>query len=179
MQEMVVARRYAQALALEAQAAKIVEPVSRALAFFADEIARKTELFQVMDNPAFGKFEREAVVRSLCAPNDLNELVARFLFMLIHKNRMKLLPLINDSYTGIVDEMLGRARATVSCAVSLNEAARTTIFENLERLLGKKIIGTVVENPQLLGGVLAEVDGLVLDGTLRGRLQELERNMIN
>lgn len=177
MQEMIVARRYALGIALEAQSTNVMVPVADALTFFAKQVSARGIFFDLIDNPVFNQDERVAAINRICERGAYEKLVCHALCSLVRKKRMRLLPMIAVSYTKIVDEMLGQARVVVTSALPMDPRAHTSIFQALEKMLGKKVVGEFERDRSVLGGVKAEVDGLVLDGTVKGRLETLEQYM--
>lgn len=70
------------------------------------------------------------------------------------------------------------ARAARSAKIEspspLHGDTRTTIESGLERMYGRGLLTTYADNPTLLGGVRVTVGSDVYDGTIQGRLAELE-----
>ncbi len=61
----------------------------------------------------------------------------------------------------------------------LDGATETEIRRALERRTGRSVIMTTEVDPTLLGGIVAQVSGLVLDGSLRARLDALRSKILN
>lgn len=64
--------------------------------------------------------------------------------------------------------------AKVESASPLHGDTRTTIESGLERMYGRGLLTTYADNPTLLGGVRVTVGSDVYDGSIQGRLAELE-----
>ena len=64
--------------------------------------------------------------------------------------------------------------ARVESATPLSADVRTSIESGLTRLYGAGIVTSYAENPSLLGGVRVTVGSDVWDGSIQGRLAELE-----
>lgn len=71
----------------------------------------------------------------------------------------------------------GIAEAEVVSAEKLGEEETSLIKDKLEKLSGKKIILTLREDPTLLGGVRVTMEGKQYDGSVRHRLEEIERSL--
>ncbi|HUY16648.1 MAG TPA: F0F1 ATP synthase subunit delta [Acidimicrobiales bacterium] len=63
--------------------------------------------------------------------------------------------------------------ARVHTARTLNDASQSELVGSLSALTGKSVELQIVEEPDLLGGVLVEIGDLRLDATTRGRLGAL------
>ena len=59
----------------------------------------------------------------------------------------------------------------------LSEKETDLIKEKLEKLSGKKVVLTKREDPTLLGGVLLTMEGRQYDGSVRRRLEEIEKSL--
>lgn len=67
-----------------------------------------------------------------------------------------------------------RRTARIESAVALSEKQTSDLKENLTSQYGKGLIFEFKQNDDLLGGVRIQVGSDVLDGSIRGRLGELE-----
>jgi tRNA-specific 2-thiouridylase len=72
---------------------------------------------------------------------------------------------------------LGRAQAQVRTAVALTDAERTQLSGKLERALGKRILLEERVDATLLGGFIAQVGSLILDGSLDGQLARMRQRL--
>jgi F-type H+-transporting ATPase subunit delta len=59
----------------------------------------------------------------------------------------------------------------------LDEEQQRRLTEALEKATGKKIELKVIQDPSVLGGVLARVGDTVIDGTVRRRLDQLRESL--
>jgi F-type H+-transporting ATPase subunit delta len=99
--------------------------------------------------------------------------------LLLERGRIAILPAVARAYEEMSDDKLGRVRALVKSAQPLDIASETEIRKALERRTGKKVIMTSVVDPTLLGGMVAQVAGMELDGSLSSRLSTLKQRLLN
>ena len=85
---------------------------------------------------------------------------------------------VSDSYQEQLDALLGRARATLIFAREPGEPDVEAVVRGLEAMAGKTVIATVKVDQRLLGGVVAELEGKIYDGSLATRLSEAERRLV-
>ena len=71
-----------------------------------------------------------------------------------------------------------RVRAVVTSAEALDPATLSGVQRALERRTGKRVTLTTTVDPSLIGGVVARVGDLVLDGTIRTRLANLNQRLL-
>ena len=97
----------------------------------------------------------------------------RFLALAADHGRGDQLPDIAEAYRDLVDADAGRIRARVRSAVPLTEQERTALAERLGAAVGKTVVLEERVDIGLLGGLVAEVGGLVADGSLDGQLARI------
>jgi F-type H+-transporting ATPase subunit delta len=73
----------------------------------------------------------------------------------------------------MVDQLVGRVRATVTAALPLSEAELAAVRDVLARTVQRKIVLEGRTDPALVGGLVAQVGGTVFDGSLRTQLLRL------
>ncbi len=100
-----------------------------------------------------------------------------FAAVVARHGRTEDLPAIAQAYQSILDELLGRVRATLIFARSPYDAELAQVIAGLEAIAVKKIIPTVKVEAALLGGVVVELEGKTYDGSLAARLAEAERRL--
>lgn len=174
-----IAKRYARALLEEAREKGQLEKVGADLAAF---VALYHEvdsgLFELMNNPAFFSSERKRVAEKLCKKGVIEGSLPKFFDLLIERDRMRLLPNIKDEYFSQLDVLQGQVRAKIIGADILDNDLVQKIVQMLEARIGKKVIPEVKQDPLVLGGIKAEVDGMVLDGTLATCLSNLQQKLV-
>ena len=79
----------------------------------------------------------------------------------------------------MADARAGQVRATVTSAAPLGVTELDKVRRSLEQRTGKKVILETAVDPELIGGVVARVGDLVLDGSVRTQLEELRRRLLN
>jgi len=171
--------RYANALADAVTAAGSATAPHDALAelrSFEGALA-SPELRNALVTPAVAPARKRAVVGRVADILGLSRLSRNFLFVLIDHRRIAELSDILSAFEQILDERLGFARAQVASARELSEAQRRAITAALERASGKRLRAQFAVDASLIGGVVARIGSTVYDGSVRGRLQNLERRL--
>ena len=69
------------------------------------------------------------------------------------------------------------AEALVTSAASLSKEQEELLKKKLETMSGKTVVMELKTDPSVLAGVRVELDGKLLDGTVKGRLAELSRRI--
>lgn len=161
-----IARRYAKALIL------VTTEIESDLKTLADAYV-KTILSQLFENPVFHLEERLSLSKQL----GLNPITQHCLELLIRRNRTSLLPDLARAYTRELDMKLGRVRATVTTARPLSLEQLSEVARALFGRLGQEVIPEPEISPAVLGGVRAQMGGLVFDSTIQSQFSQLRRDL--
>jgi F-type H+-transporting ATPase subunit delta len=172
-----LARRYAKALLSLALEEQSHEATARQLDELARVFASSAELQQALTDPVFPLAERRAVLEALCARAGASRVVRNFVMLLLDRGRIGALPDIGREFGAMVDAHAGRVRARVTSARPLAPEQEARLRALLEQRMGKKVILEKHEDPSLLGGVVAEVGDLLLDGSLKYHMENLRKQL--
>lgn len=100
-----------------------------------------------------------------------------FLNILQENNRLSVLPEIAEQFILQMHQADGVCEAKVYSANVLESQQKSSIIEMLEKKLGKKVMLEVIEQADLLAGVRIEYDGLVLDQSTKGRIEQFAQKL--
>jgi F-type H+-transporting ATPase subunit delta len=171
------ARRYAKALHELARETGAAEAVGQELEQVAEVYAADAGARDVLTRPWIKPADRRGVAAAIAQKVGGRKLVQDFLGLVAERGRADHLPEIIAAYHGMVDAELGRARAQVRTAVALTDAEKQQLAAKLERALGKRIILEEQVDATLLGGFIAQVGSLILDGSLDGQLGRMRQRL--
>jgi len=105
------------------------------------------------------------------------ELLRGFLEIVIAREAVSLLPLVEQAYTALWNAKRGVMTAEVVTAVPLDAALRRELEQAIRKASGLTAELREKTDPAVLGGVLLKMSGRTYDGTVRGRLQALRRTL--
>jgi F-type H+-transporting ATPase subunit delta len=171
-----VSRRYAKAIFALATDEQSLEQTSTQLEQVA-ALVQDPSVGAVLRSPLLAPARRCELVQMLARELALSSLLTRFLGVLSDQQRLGELPAIADYVQRLYDQALGRVRITIRTARPLSAAQEQEISAVFARLTAKQIVPAVVVDPELLGGVLVEIEGKVYDGTVRTQLERLAKQL--
>jgi F-type H+-transporting ATPase subunit delta len=174
-----IARRYAKALFGIGVAKGNFELLGEELANLATLYSDSRELRQTLENPVFSGTQKRKIVEAVLPRVAQNPTIYNFALLLVDRRRIDALPMISRAYQELTDAQLGRVRAVVTSAKPLDLVTEGEIQRALERRTGKKVLMKSEVDPNLIGGVIARVGDLVLDGSLRTRLASVGTKILN
>ena len=177
--EATVADRYARAVFdLGIESGELGELVGKIDAF-ASAYRGAKELRVVLENPQVVASEREAILRAIASRLGLGKLELNVVRYLAHRRRLRLLPDVANKLARLSDERNGVVRATVSVAGPLPEAFYERLTRELETITGRRVVLEREEDPALIAGVVTRIGDNTIDGSIRGRLDQLERQLLD
>lgn len=130
------------------------------------------ELRSVLVNQTAPLAGRLAVVHDLLA-GKASEPTIRVVSYVLRAGRVRNLVGALDSLVALCAAERGRRVAEVRSAVDLDEAERNRLAAALRRLTGREVEVRVLIDESVIGGVLISVGDLVIDGTVRLRVERL------
>ena len=95
----------------------------------------------------------------------------------VGSGRARDLPKIIDRLVEKAADSRAEAVAEVRSAVPLDEDQRARLTAALGKHTGKKVSLKVVVDPSILGGVVAQIGDMVIDGSIRRRLEQLKETL--
>ena len=170
-----VARVYAEALFEVAREKGKLDQVGEELGEFVDTLDRDRDLQVFFFSPYFSSAEKvEGLKRAVVGADP--ELV-NFLELLIEKNRMTEIFRIQREFERLWKEENKRIDVTVTSAVELDPAVVEKIGEEIERQTDHKVELASRVDDGILGGIVLQVGNMVLDASIRSRLEKLRKSV--
>lgn len=168
-----LARPYAAAVFKRAKETHAMANWSQSLAFMS-AVLNNDEMSGVVDNPKINKQRLTAFLLDICQ-GQVNEENENFLKLLVHNNRLSLLPAIAQLFEAYKADEEGYVDVEVKSAYTLSKEAKQNLTATLEKNLGKKVHINVAVDKSLIGGVLVRAGDRVIDGSIKGRLQHMQK----
>jgi F-type H+-transporting ATPase subunit delta len=178
MSQAPVADRYARAifeLGVEtSQLAPITEQVRR----FAQTYSGSAELRSVLENPVIEAEKRDAVLADVSARLGLTGNALNLIKLLASRRKLRVVPDIARRLDRLTDEKDGVVRATVTSAKAMPDSFYQKLVSELEAATSRKIVLERREDSTLIAGFVTRIGDNTIDGSVRGRLNEIERQLV-
>lgn len=172
---MSVASTYAEALYESAVDKGQVAEVAAQLGELREAVAATPELASLLGNPEIDTRVKKGVLGKLLA--DANPLVANFVQVLLDRGRAEELDEIGAAFDERVADAEGRLRVVVRTAIPLPADLRDAVVRRIESQTGRPVDVETAVDPSIVGGVVIETDGSVVDASVRQRLTDLQKSM--
>jgi len=170
-----LARPYARAAFEAARNANAIDRWSEALAL-ASEIAGTDELHYLSGDPRVGG-DRLLELISSVGQDKFDESFINFLKVVIANGRLELMPDIASQYEQYRRESEHRIKVEVFSARPMDGPESDKLAERLKARFGREVELHVEVDESLIGGAVIRAGDKVIDGSVRGRLEQLGRRI--
>ena len=177
MRNKVVARRYAAGFMSYAEESIGLEKAFDELAYVKQLVIANPELIAFLGNTEIDFQEKQLVLENVFK-STLSGQSKLFLGFLIKKGRIGYIIDIADYSKEIFYNQKGIKRALLRTSSTLNEENISVIKERLEKKLHKKLELEIEIDPELIGGVQVVAGNIVVDDSVKRKLEELKRKLI-
>jgi F-type H+-transporting ATPase subunit delta len=174
-----VAERYARAIFALGVETGTLAALAQQVRLFADAYGSSLDLRSVLENPLVPAEQRQNVLREVATRVGLGPGALNTVRYLAERRRLALLPDIAKRLDSLSDEQQGVVRAAVTSAGPLPESFYQRLAEQLATLVGRKVVLDRHEDPTLIAGVVTRIGDNTIDGSIRGRLEQLERRLLS
>ncbi|MBX6332743.1 MAG: ATP synthase F1 subunit delta [Gemmatimonadaceae bacterium] len=177
MRDPTIARNYADALVSLAREAGDLDGWGVMMDEVVNAVASDRRLANFLASPRVSAGQKNAILAKAFADR-LPRLFVRFLQAVVTHRRQHLLAEIALQYHTIVDELEGRVHADVTVATEPDAALAAGVEQRLSAVLGKRVVPHFRVRPDILGGTIVRVGDVVMDGSVRRRLNTLRARML-
>jgi len=170
-----IARVYAEALFGAAKDRGKLDEIHEQVGQFADAVAENKELQLFFFSPYFSSAEKQDGVRK--AIDGAEPELENFLELLVDKHRMPVIFRIRRQFDDLWAKENRRLGVTVTSAVELDPEVAKRIGSEIEKQTGNTVELRTKVDPEILGGLVLQVGNMVLDTSIRHRLEKLRKSV--
>jgi F-type H+-transporting ATPase subunit delta len=170
-----IAEVYARSLFEVAQEHDVLDDVHEQLGEFADALSESRELQVFFFSPYFSSEEKKDGIGK--AVEDADERLVRFLELLAERHRMPVLFRIRREFEALYAEERKLLPVTITSAVELDKSTVKRIGDEIQDRTGKRIELTTSVDPDVIGGLSMQVGNMIMDATIRARLERLRKEV--
>jgi F-type H+-transporting ATPase subunit delta len=173
----IVARSYAEALFELGERHHAHEAFVEGLDTIAALLAGEPQIRTFLETPKIDVQRKQQALRD-ALDDRVPPLLLNFVLVVLQKRRQRLLGTIAGRYRTLLDEKLGLLHADVTLAHEPDAALRQRIADDISRISGRTAVPRITVNPGILGGIIVRYGDRIIDGSLRRRLNNLRRRMV-
>lgn len=177
-----IARPYARAVFDLARERDELGPWSDALGAAAAVVA-DADAKRALARPDLTEDRRVALVQGLfeAVPGGAPWLTpegTNLLKVLVENDRLDALPEVAAQFDALKAQAENKVKATLVSAVEVDAAIAEQVTQALQKKLGRNVELTLTIDPSLIGGAVIRAEDMVIDGSVRTRLQRLAESLV-
>ena len=176
MEDKRIGRRYARALFDTAKKYGVVAAVESDLNAIIGAMERDPAFKDFLLAPYASREQKMGILDRLFSDR-VTALTMQIIRVMLEKRREHDIPAVQEEFVAIRREDEGIVVAVVSSAIALTAPEKKALVAKLNKTLGKTIEAEYVIDPRLIGGVKVAFGTYVLDGTVRGALNQLRERL--
>jgi F-type H+-transporting ATPase subunit delta len=167
---------YANALFTVAEAEGNLDTVEDELFRFGRTLEGSDALKNTLTDDLIPAAKRQAVVEDLLGGKS-SSTTSQLVSFVVGSGRGRDLPAIIAKLVERAAATKSKAVAEVRSAIELTDDQKTRLAAALANATGKSIELKVIVDPSILGGIVAQIDDQVIDGSVRTRLDQLKAKL--
>ena len=177
MSNSMVAKRYALALFQLSKENNLLAQVEQELRVVKEVLVNSSDLNAVLQSPKVTAAKKKEIIKD--SFSKVNPFVLNTLMILIDRHRQDQMVEVVDQFVELSNEEHGIADAKVYSIRPLTEDESEALSASFAAKVGKKSLRIQnIVDPELLGGLKIRIGNRIYDGSLRGKLNRLERKLL-
>jgi F-type H+-transporting ATPase subunit delta len=174
----VVAKRYAKALVALAKEHGRLAETGRDLKRLVQLIEATPELQALLYNPCISRRFKDDLLADVAQRLRIGPLELNFVRLLLEKGRLPQMPQIVALYEELAEAAQNRLRVRVKSARPLPPALQEEVRRRFAQYTSKDIVIEQEIDAALIGGIVAQMGSLVLDGSIRNELLRIKAELV-
>jgi F-type H+-transporting ATPase subunit delta len=177
MSKGIVAKRYAVALFQLAKEQNTIDQIENELLVVKEVFTTNKDLIDVLNHPKVTNKAKKSIVKESFA--SLSKEVVNTLFLLVDRHRVDIVTDVVDYFVQNANKARGTEDAIVYSVRPLTENELSSISTSFAKKVGKTSLRLQnVVDKKLLGGVKLRIGNRIYDGSVSGKLERLERQLV-
>lgn len=164
---------YSEAIFMLAQESGRLEEYSAALTLVCEQFRGEPLYMQFLSSPNIPRSERQSAVEKAfgeAVPQDVLSLLA----LLIEHGKIAELYDIAEGFEALKSSAQNTSVATVTSAVELMDTQLEALKSKLQKVSGKNVIIESRIDKSIIGGIVVELDGKLIDGSIKRQITEVK-----
>tara|TARA_B100000686_G_C16512207_1_gene822744 strand:+ start:333 stop:890 length:558 start_codon:yes stop_codon:yes gene_type:complete len=171
-------KSYSQALYELANEEKNLDEIENQTNALIKLISRSEDFNLLIKDPTNKQKDQLNVINVIFDKFNLNKLLNKFLNFLVFKRRLFYLEKILKDFIQICSKNRGEISAKLRTSKELNETEINNIKNELSKNFGSNVNLNYNYDPSLIGGLIIQVGSVMIDTSIKNKLQQIENQMI-
>jgi len=171
-------KSYALALYQLAKESSELEKVENEMNSLKKLLIDSSDFREMISNPTIQKEEKKNIISAITQNNNFSKTGKKFLGFLTIKNRLFFLNQIIESFLNFLSNAKGELKAKLLSAKKLSKMDIEKIEKELSSDFNSPIKIDYKHEPSLIGGLIIQVGSVMVDNSIKNKLRQLEKSMI-
>lgn len=154
------------------------EQIEKDLDLVCDVITKHDNFKKVLFHPSIQRSGKKDLIKSVFSKS-ISGLMINFLCLLVDRRKEEILEFIPDVYKTVADKQKGVVKVMVQTVVPLTGDRLDNFRKRLKKITGKTVELEVVQNPNILGGMVIQIGNKMIDGSVANRLKNLKTRLLS
>ena len=172
MKESILAQRYAKAMFAVALERKLLDKVRNELGDFVARLESDKELAEFMRSPEYSRSAKRKLLEKAFQDRYSN-IFFNFIALVADKGRSALYAHIHQAFNDLYDRHHRKARALAITAAPMERADLNSLQSDLSKALQLTLEIENRVDPAILGGLVLNIEGKILDASIKRQLDSL------
>ena len=177
LEQIKIAKRYVNSLFSGLATKKESEQAAKDIADLGKMIDSSSDLQRFIKTPLLSEAQQKAGVEKLAIKAKFSASVVNLLLVLASNRRLNVLPAIVTQTEQYLIKESGIVPVSVATARELSAADQKKIKTEIKAVLGQDILMQTYVDESLIGGLVVQVESTLIDGSLKTKLDKLEREL--
>jgi len=169
--------RYAKALYDLANAENSAKTVYEHSFAVSQIIDSSSDFYHILHNPVILPSEKERIIKNILTKS-VHPLLSSFIVLMVKKRREAFIVNALLVFQKIYREKTGLVRVLIETPSDLGEETKSSILAFVKRKFNKTPELEVRQKPDLIGGFIVEVEGLLIDLSISGQLAKVRKALV-
>ena len=156
---------------------KCVDSVLEEIVRIKSMLEKSEDFNKVIESPVLSRDLQKVLVISILKKASISKLLINFFSVVCLNKRSNLIGSICDRFIEMYASSKGILTAELSSATKLSEADLSLVKKHIQESAGSKVNLITKLDPSILGGYILKIGSLMLDGSIRSKLQGLKISM--
>lgn len=173
-----IAKRYVQSLFADLPKKSDVDVIAKDVNDLYAMIQNSEELREFLKSPLHSKTVQKNAIGALAAKAQFSKRMVAFLELLAQNGRLNILPSAMQEAYAYLDKLSNVVPVHVATARNLSAADQKKIQGEIKKALGRDVMMQAYVDESLIGGIVIQVESTLIDGSVKTKLDRLERQMV-
>ena len=171
-------KSYAVALYELSQESSEIDKIENEIKALKKLLQDSSDFKDAIASPTVLKDEKKRIMFEIADKNNFNNILKKFLGFLAVKNRLFFLSKIIDSFLKLFSDNKGEFMAKLISSKKLSKEEKEKIQAELSKEFKSKLNIQYEHDPSLIGGLIINVGSIMIDTSIKTRLNKLKKSMM-